>query len=180
MVRATVVYITTTHKKDKWIPFSLRKKKAYISPFLLFFSSFCALLCRRRRRRRRRYSLTCGAASQDDATLYMAICNCSLHTMHIHQPGTTIKKMVKNIHIGYIDTKVHRLLLMTPFLIAFYQISNSGNSCEKDNRELVLIIKNLSGVWYHLQWLCRVWTTFALGSSDSEPHLSNNNLLKVI
>ena len=37
MVRATVVYITTTHKKDKWIPFSLRKKKAYISPFLLFF-----------------------------------------------------------------------------------------------------------------------------------------------
>lgn len=24
---------TKTHKKDKWIPFSLRKKKAYISPF---------------------------------------------------------------------------------------------------------------------------------------------------
>ena len=40
MVRATVVYITTTHKKDKWIPFSLRKKKAYISPFLLFFFFF--------------------------------------------------------------------------------------------------------------------------------------------
>ena len=73
-----------------------------------------------------------------------------LSTYNAHSLARNNHKENGKEYIGYIDTKVHRLLLMTPFLIAFYQISNSGNSCEKDNRELVLIIKNLSGVWYHL------------------------------
>ena len=35
------LYYGATHKKDKWIPFSLRKKRAYISPSVYSYSLTC-------------------------------------------------------------------------------------------------------------------------------------------